>query len=214
MKLITKAHRQVHLALAMALLTLGLLISPVQAGSISHETVTVAMASWEDEDVWETGTGTIVFIATGEVTSQNPPGNPSTMTMLDIQILQIVDWVPSIDISESVPIPDTAISIDRKLSTATLDVEVEVTDWSDWMNPTTLTITIHVDWTGVGSTTKTHSNYHYKADDVIMNYHYSAVHRDAAADGAISGDLSIDLGALPLAYASLESGKMSMIEVS
>ncbi len=111
----------------------------------------------------------------------------------------------SLFFSEDLEIPDTAFSIDKKLTAATLDVTVNVYN-SELDAFVDLTVTI--EWTATGPTSRYSDNWHFKSGEFIQNGHVSDAYVDAVADGSIS---TIDFNQAVSMFAGLDSIKESQL---
>jgi len=78
--------------------------------------------------------------------------------------------------------------------------------------PSTQTITISVDWTGVGEYSSGNSNYHYRSSNYMYNGHYVGFYRQASVTASISGDINMNLG--NSIYGSLYNAKAGYVDVT
>ena len=200
-----------RLLMIVALLSMTLLVSVAPAkASPSNKFITKYLFAMAGSEIPSEGVTTSVSVNPYHVTWKYEKGKPNTATMLSISIVQYQFepeflFTPIID--ETVEIPDTAFSIDKKLTTATLDVTVNVFNIESNSN---VDVTINLDWTSIGSVMKFSDNWHSKSDYSITNGHYSNVFREAMAVGSIS---MTDFSVSEWMFAELDYMKESMVDV-
>ncbi len=112
-------------------------------------------------------------------------------------------FTPLLDASGE--IPDTAFSIDKKLTTGTLDGTFTV---SDWISMGELDVTINVEWTSIGSKMKYSDNWHFRSEYSIESGHMRDISREAVAVGSIS---IIDISESVWMFAQLSSSKQHSV---
>jgi hypothetical protein len=112
-------------------------------------------------------------------------------------------FTPLLDASGE--IPDTAFSIDKKLTTATLTGTFTV---YDWISMGELDVTINIEWTSIGSRMKYSDNWRSKSEYSIENGHMRDVSKDAVAVGSTS---IIDISEPVWTFAQLSSSKQHSV---
>jgi len=187
-----KAIARARLLPIVALIAMVLLASAasVQASSASQSTGKhlIAMASWSMVD--------------GDVTTEVFISACMQHSRLSISIYQFGPETFTPLLEANGELPDTAFSIDKKLTEANLDGTVTVFDWLSMEN---ITVTLNIEWTSIGSMSKSSNNWHFKSADFFESGYMKDVYREAIAIGEISNDLTINLSESDLMYAQLDS---------
>ena len=164
--------------------------SPAYQSTGKHQ---IAMASWSMVD--------------GDVTTEVFISACMQHATLSIYIIQ---WIPEAPylipiLDANGEIPDTVFSIDKKLTAATLDGTITVFDWLSMGN---ITITINIEWTSIGSMSKSSNNWNFKSEDFFESGHSRDTYREAVAVGTIS---IIDISEPDWTFAQLLSSKQHSV---
>jgi hypothetical protein len=132
-------------------------------------------------------TNALVFIQQGAI--RTGTGKPSRETDVQVEVLQF-DTCTSTVISDAfgtAVVPDSAFTIEKKLSSAQLNATLQITDS---LRSLSYVVDVNVSWTGTGTptTTKNHSQQKIGNLKFIENFHGTT--RDAQASVTVTSGAS------------------------
>jgi len=201
---------------------------PSSAGSHQRFTGKGADASWYLGDAMNTAVSVGVF----DGSFASPPGRALREKNLFVDVYQAwcdqsTDELVEREYFTYEPASNAVVSVSSKLDRASASGHVDLVgfevrspscDNPDYENQTYTDLgefaeTVQVAWTGIGTATRSSSNFHFNGGpDCKFSSHSASKYRDADAAGTLSGDLTV--GSLEgLAYADLFSTRDMSIDI-
>jgi len=99
--------------------------------------------------------------------------------------------------------------IDKKITTATLNATIEVTDFD---SGNTFPVDVSVSWTGSGPTVTEKDRFHIKGPGFKVNSRFNGTFRDATASGTVS-DGTTNFTPQPAFFADMGSVKQGEVDI-
>ena len=193
------------LTTAVVALALAALVLPARVGATEayqfHFRDRAASALFIDDDGCVI---TGVYVITGQVENQTPPGAPTAgaYALVDAFRYDYCNGIPLLDVSRGYS-ENVAVSVDQHLDAATLQGTVAA---YDAVTASTIALDLDLAWGGAGSVARGNFHEHFQADGVTINERGNGSYRPAVASGSVT-HAGANLTPAATEYASIRSTK-------
>jgi hypothetical protein len=139
------------------------------------------------------------------------PGGPQVTSSAAVSISQF-DFCTSTDLLEAfgfISLPAGAFQIDKKLTSATLNTTVAVTDF---ISSATFNVDLSISWTGSGGLTVSKNHNLLRQAGLMINETFSGSFRQGTASGSVTGN-GTNFSPLATVFADLTDVKQGQLVV-